>query len=415
MKLTKNELHSIEKKYSDKDVYSDKDLYLINNNEDKTLIIKGQGSVSVVIDNNVEPFSMILSTSDKVKGFELLIDKQSVSFYAFVLEQKELLGTFDNIGLDLDLECNYWFSLDSHNSCLRYGKGELRLLTVLAEYNYSMILKDDKNGDWTKDISTIRPPKAMKDIDIWRDPVTIEPPVIVLPSNKMTMEIAANSWATSPAGLSRECQTLYDTVSGESFVLNTPDFPEFTDAIEFSIKNKDGWCHKKLIEKASEFGETEIKSTYLRITLGMNQGESPGVPYVLEIWPPDHYSPIHNHADADAIIRVLHGEITVNLYPMLSKHHKEPFARKLFKTGDITWLSDKLNQTHQLHNCNINGPTCITIQCYQYGKANNFHYEYFDYIDNVNQEITQFNPTSDMGFLEFKALMRQEWQGIIKK
>lgn len=402
MRLNKNELHNIAIKYKALDC----------ENKNKAFKIKGQGSVSTIIEDNTEAFSIILST-DNEKGFELLIEKEAVYFYEFSSEKRELLKKVEQVGLDEDIDCKYWLSLDSHNACLRYGKGELRLLTVLAECKYTpdTTSEDLCKYDWTKDITDIHISNEINDTVVWRDPVTIEPPVVVLPTNDMTMEIAANSWATSPGALTKECQTLYDTVSGESFVLNTPDFPEFTDAIEFSISNKDGWCYKKLRDKADSSKE-DLESTYLRITLGVNQGNSPGVPYVMEIWPPNHHSSIHNHADADAIIRVLHGEITVNLYPMLSNYHKKPFARKLFKTGDITWLSPNLNQTHQLHNRNINGPTCITIQCYQYGKENNFHYEYFDHI-NDNGEIEQFNPTSDMDFLDFKALMRQEWQGII--
>jgi len=409
MKLNKNELHNIAINY--------KDLDCGNNN--KIFKIKGQGSVSTVIENNTEAFSITLSTHDKKQGFEVFIEKEAVCFYEFFSEKRELIKKIENIkddrkiGLDKDLECRYWISLDSHNTCLRYGKGELRLLTVLAECKYSLdtTSQNPSQYDWSKEIKNIHISNEVNDTVVWRDPVTIEPPIVVLPTDDMTMEIAANSWATSPGTLTKECQALYDTVSGKSFVLNTPDFPEFTDAIEFSISNKDGWCYKKLREKAYSSKE-DLESTYLRITLGVNQGNSPGVPYVMEIWPSNHHSSIHNHADADAIIRVLYGEITVNLYPMLSNYHKNPFARKLFKTGDITWLSPDLNQTHQLHNRNVSGPTCITIQCYQYGKENNFHYEYFDHI-NEKGEIEQFNPTSDMDFLEFKALMRQEWQGII--
>jgi hypothetical protein len=38
--------------------------------------------------------------------------------------------------------------------------------------------------------------------------------------------------------------------------------------------------------------------------LGYNLGDSPGVPYVLEIWPVGHYSPIQDHGDANAAIKV---------------------------------------------------------------------------------------------------------------
>jgi hypothetical protein len=64
----------------------------------------------------------------------------------------------------------------------------------------------------------------------------------------------------------------------------------------------------------------------------------------------------------------------------------------------------------RLHNTNVNGPICMTIQCYAYGSLdNNSHYEYFDYIDNSGKAIGHFDPNSDMDFIAFKALMKQEW------
>lgn len=35
-----------------------------------------------------------------------------------------------------------------------------------------------------------------------------------------------------------------------------------------------------------------------------------GIPFVLEIWPAGHNSPIHNHGNAYGIVRMLHGDIT---------------------------------------------------------------------------------------------------------
>ncbi|CAF4346539.1 unnamed protein product [Rotaria magnacalcarata] len=70
-------------------------------------------------------------------------------------------------------------------------------------------------------------------------------------------------------------------------------------------------------KKSSRFGASNIRATYLRITVGSNTGSTPGIPYVLEIWPPGHYSPVHAHANAYGIIRVLYGEIHVKLYRAL--------------------------------------------------------------------------------------------------
>jgi hypothetical protein len=208
-------------------------------------------------------------------------------------------------------------------------------------------------------------------------------------------DIAANT-VLPKANLTAMGQKLYANISGENFVLNTPDFPDFAEAIEYSIATPGCWAHEKLLEKSSEFGTPNPREVYLRITLGKNGGESPGIPYVMEIWPANCYSPIHNHANANAIIRVLHGQIKVFLYPFLSEIQKinndpllpinpkdtygnKNFASKVFSEGDITWISAVQNQTHQLYNPNIGGPTCITIQCYMYDESDTAHYAFFDY------------------------------------
>jgi predicted metal-dependent enzyme (double-stranded beta helix superfamily) len=211
---------------------------------------------------------------------------------------------------------------------------------------------------------------------------------------------------TVPAGLTRTGQKLYDNVAGTRFVLDTPDFPEFSAAIKASIADPGGWCAKVLDSKAGEFGKRDKDKTYLRITLGINQGESPGVPFVMEIWPSGHYSPIHNHGNADAVIRVLHGEITVSLFRFLSPQETKPFAVRTFVKEDVTWISPRLNQVHQLFNRHPEEP-CITIQCYLYGDDNFTHWPYFDYVEEDG--LGHFDPNSDADFLDFKKTMQEEW------
>jgi predicted metal-dependent enzyme (double-stranded beta helix superfamily) len=211
------------------------------------------------------------------------------------------------------------------------------------------------------------------------------------------------------ANLSIVAQKLYDCIAGKQFVLDSSDFPDFSKAIEHSIKTPGLWCHERLKQKATEFDKDkpDEKETYLRITLGENSGESPGIPYVMEIWPSGHYSPIHNHAGASAVIRVLHGSINVSLFPFLSGDALEPFGKADFNQGDITWISPSLNQIHQLKNTDKT-TTCITIQCYMYKQGNITHYDYFDYLDAAGNK-QQYEPDSDMEFVAFKKRMRKEW------
>jgi len=327
-------------------------------------------------------------------------------------------------GLDSDADCCYWFSIDSHNRVLRYGKGEVRLGTMLAELKYPDAPTDDPADihsrdpfEWVEKVEFVSYLSDTGNVNFFplksfRDPVTTDPAMYVLPMDAITMDDIAHNRATVAANLSETCQKLYYSVAGAKFKLDTPDFPHFSDAIEASIASPQGWCNKILKKKASElqFGGKgpNPDMTYLRITMGINQGDSPGVPFVMEIWPPGHYSPVHNHAGANAIIRVLHGEITVNLYPMLSKSHLQPIGVAKFGKDNVTWISPDLNQTHQLRNTNVAGPTCITIQCYMYEEGDTEHYNYFDYLGDEGEK-GHFVPDSDMDYLSFKEQMKREW------
>jgi hypothetical protein len=231
---------------------------------------------------------------------------------------------------------------------------------------------------------------------------------VVKSIDDLTMADVAIGAYLPNAALSPAAQSLYNCVAGKKFVLDTPDFPDFSKAIEYSINTPGLWCNKRLLEKANEFGRAEPLETYLRITLGQNNGESPGIPYVMEIWPVGHYSPVHNHGGANAVIRVLHGSINVSLFPFLCADGVDPFATTGFNKGDITWISSTLNTVHQLKN--LGQDTCVTIQCYLYDKIDAAHYDYFDYLDTEGVK-KQYEPDSDMEFLAFKELMRKEWNG----
>ena len=258
-------------------------------------------------------------------------------------------------------------------------------------------------------IVSLRLSETVVPLRLLKDPITLAVPLFVKGTRELTMDDVAGTKYLPWSQLSPASQTMYNCISGDKFVLNTPDFPDFSDAIEYSIRTPGLWCNTRLKEKSTEFGSDPLE-TYLRITLGQNNGESPGIPYVMEIWPVNHYSPIHNHAGASAVIRVLHGSIHVSLYPYLCNDAEgvEPFGTQDFTKNDITWISPTLNQIHMLKNLASNTETCITIQCYMYESANTEHYDYFDYLGEKYAKH-QYEPDSDMDFLAFKEKMRAEW------
>ncbi len=377
------------------------------------LVIHGQG---VFLFHCKSPSTFTFYNKERSDGLEVSITPSE--FLVKRLSNGDQYLTQDpakSTGLTHRSGAYYWFSLDAQNQAFYAGIGEARIET--ATYQYRADPKDhlwEANKIFLESLVTISDLGDIVPIRILKNPITTSVALRVKGTDELTMDdVAANAYlphsALSPAG-----QVLYHCVSGKRFTLNTPDFPDFADAIEYSIRTPGLWCNTRLKEKATEFGkDPQPLETYLRITLGQNNGDSPGIPYVMEIWPVGHYSPVHNHGSANAIIRVLSGSIHVSLFPYLcddgnDKDPVKPFAEADFEEGDITWISETLNQVHQLQNLPSNPSACITIQCYMYDQNDKVHYDYFDYLGDHHVKA-QYEPDSDMDFVEFKRLIREEW------
>jgi|GEM_PF-1723821 len=325
-------------------------------------------------------------------------------------------------GIDKNPKCRYWVSIDGLNKRLRYGKGEMRMTTALLDYQYDTpmtLFNKDERAKYTF-INELSEFKASHEIDLWtlwKDPVVAEPPVLVVRPTDFTMDMAAKNEATTITSLSKECQILYGNVA--DFELNTPDFPDFEQAIEYSMRTEGCLGHKILKYKIdhNQFGaesDNPYQEAYLRITLGYSQGESPGIPYVMEIWPAGCASPVHNHGYTHAIIKVLRGSIDVDLYRMLPTKFSSDdcLSTAVFHQNDITYIMPEVNQFHLLKNNLNNTDTCITIQCYSYSQDDDEHYKNFDFVEN--NEEGHFDPISDCDFITFKETIKKEWEDYLK-
>ena len=241
---------------------------------------------------------------------------------------------------------------------------------------------------------------------------------LVLDSNKLSLfDLDQNEFIFS-ASLPPACQELYANIArGENIGLDWPPHtgePKLSDAIRYSIKTKGKILYNKLEEKATEFGGNNPSETYLRVTLGMYRGNSPGIPYVLEIWPEQHYSPIHDHGNAYAIIKVVHGSINIHVHNKNVKtDNQEPLKKVTISKGDVTWISPNWYQTHRLIN-NTSGDYCATIQCYQYGDDDQRHWPYFDYVSEQNQ-IEDFLPNSDFHFISLREKLLEEYKTYLNE
>ena len=373
------------------------------------LIVHGQGIFVFDIKDITKKCVFKIHNSDKTNGLKVILTPTSVE----VIKKPENQPLIDikSKGLLNKKDVYYWISIDSQNRQLYAGIGEARMENVIYRHQFEMT---EENKKFLENLShiTISNKSAINPIRLIRDPVTMNVPMRIKNTDDLTMtDIASNSYLPT-AYLSPTSKKLYDCIAGKNFQLNK-ESADFANAIEYSIATPGMWCYEKLKAKSREFNPDKPNEleTYLRITLGQNNGESPGIPYVMEIWPPHHYSPIHNHGGSSAVIRVLHGKINVCLYPFLCEDEGiKPFGEEVFETNEITWISPTLNQVHKLENKD-DKTTCITIQCYMYENEDVKHYDYFDYLD-VDGNKQQYEPDSDMDFIIFKQTIMEEWSKV---
>lgn len=365
------------------------------------LAVKGQG---VIVFKTAAPSAKLaFFNENNVNQISVEFSKNSVN--VMCMPGKEpLIDRDNNTGLVDASGAFYWFSLDSQNQVLYAGVGEPRLETAIYKYAFPSCLSRINKGFLETFTHIAGRDESIMTLKILKDPITATVPLLVADTAELTMDDVATGDVMPVANLSTVSQKMYNCIAGPKFGLP----PDLYAAIEYSIATPGCWCYETLKKKATEFNrdKPDILETYLRITLGQNNGESPGIPYVMEIWPSGHFSPVHSHAGAEAVIRVLEGEVHVDLFPFLGGG-VEPFGAGDFKKGDVMWISPTLNQIHQLRN-NSTKQTCVTIQCYMYDGTDDKHYDYFDYLDAAGK-VQQYEPDSDMDYEAFKALMLEEW------
>lgn len=108
-------------------------------------------------------------------------------------------------------------------------------------------------------------------VDFDKNPFTCNWSLFVLDSSKNTLfELDSNNYTFS-ASLPAACQELYHNVVQEGVYLDWPPGLEkykLSDAIRHSLKDPDGLLHKRLEEKAGEFGEHDEEKNLLAYDSG---------------------------------------------------------------------------------------------------------------------------------------------------
>lgn len=409
---------------------------------------------------------------DKLGYLEVVISPKRALFNSRKPGEKVHTGpaTGKNGSLEVNKKVSYWCSFNRNERILKYGKGYFMEETTLLTKMFPFPKTEDEDDPWqfifrpdvTKEI-------AMKDVDpieelairgvpelpaqflksssnmgvlinqafssmlacrqvfssipnnertklkarvdvekkvsFYPHPLTYNWSPLVLDSSKATLlELGSNHFVMS-ASLPTTCQELYGNVSSPDVALDWPfSSPRLSDAINYSINTEGKILYEKLKEKSKDGG-----MSYLRVTLGTHRGFSPGIPYVLEIWPAGCESPIHNHGNAYAVIKVLHGAIKVTIYNKTwnSEDTQQELSSFTAKQGDVTWISPNWFQTHKLTN-ESKQMYCATIQCYKYGCEEELMWPYFDYLDG--KTVKEFLPDSDFDFAKLREDLLQEYR-----
>lgn len=298
-----------------------------------------------------------------------------------------------------------WVSVDRDNHRVSFGCGYMMRRNQLVELQLPDHLagREVQSVVFTEPLVfyEARPPRVN------RMPVVLDAPPVVVDRDSLTLEDLARNARLPASMLPDESQTLWGTVSGQRIGVSS----ELAAAIDYSL-DTEGKCLFEIIRRKrekSEFGDPSM--VYVRVTIGPAEGDSPGIPFVMEIWPRDCRSPVHNHGNTVAVIKVLHGSISVAWYgPLADKGNPEPrrLDEATFHAGDVTWLTPEMYQTHQLKNPRTD-TACITIQSYRYLDRDDVHHEFFDYVGPKGGDLQFFEPDSDIDYLELVRKVGEEY------
>ena len=397
---------------------------------DKPLPLNGEGTISVNVKRS-QPFAIRIQPDypEDNKGYvEVRIGSNEAHFWGRKPDAEakiEPLGEGNPTGaLEPDRKVSYWFSFNRNGRFLKYGKGYIMEETTHLKQDFGAPKEKPEDDKWWFIFRPDTPKQVMiltsvlasydskslvdmeKLVGFYPYPLTTNWPPLVIDSSKSTLDNLAGNHFIQSASLPEACRELYENVAAGDVSLDVPDTdPKLTDAIKYSINTEGKILHKKLEEKSEKEG-----MGYLRVTVGHDRGASPGVPYVLEIWPKGSESPIHNHGNAYAVIKVLYGEINITVYNKTWKDAstQEKLNSFVAKKGDVTWLSPNWYQTHKLSN--LSSEFCATIQCYKYGSEDYLNWPYFDYLDGKEEGVHEFYPDSDFDFLEMRKDLLQEYR-----
>jgi len=364
-----------------------------------------------------EYFRLRVNTTEAVFDYKLNTQEEAVTIRRMTdathLVDKGMLTTYW-----LSFSTTYCESSKTYIPDLRYGKGfamekttlmheklqypDIEPLFTVKTVKYARVFQDVVRSIAAdeKNILDLQPRVYQS-----KTPLTVDPsPVAIDSATASMMDIDLDR--TLSTMLPDKARILFDTVKNfelDEIIVNAIRFSLITPGMTlYTIAEKKG--------QPSGDGGFLPDQVYIRVTVGKDSKIGPGIPFVLEIWPSGMKSPIHDHGDAVAVIKVLHGEINIDIYNKLIQPRKILTDADILQSfaptkGQFTWMDKNWYQCHQLKN--VTDDYCATIQCYLYDDSDRVHWPGFDYIEVNSKDVEIFNPESD---LDYKVMLHKVLQ-----
>lgn len=167
------------------------------------------------------------------------------------------------------------------------------------------------------------------------------------------------------------------------------------EAIRRSLQK--GVLHDIMIEKQAEVPYPDM--VYLRVDCYVKAVQAP---CILEIWPGQHYSFIHEHSDSTGIVFGLAGRVDAMVYKSLA-WDAEKLALISIDRGNAAWLDKEYFQVHRLFCPLPRDEYGATFHIYNHCKD-----EYFRYVDEKTHEIELFETKSDINWFDLVEQLEKE-------
>ncbi|XP_055334209.1 uncharacterized protein LOC129585522 isoform X2 [Paramacrobiotus metropolitanus] len=298
----------------------------------------------------------------------------------------------------------HWVSFSSRSAgddappFIKFGHGYQMVGNIL----YHFRSKSKNNHDPTlRQIRTISLGDHIPLFDkmkLKKEPVLVDLEPIIIPNDQLTLEhLASEKFYMSP----NSCPIVSGLLSK---VLAAKFTQDHLDAITFSLKTPGCVLHSILQMKQSKSLFGNANSSYIRIPLRRSLLISPGQDMVLEVWPARHCSPVHDHGNSTAVIKILQGSLKSEWYnPIVNGSYEPPelIKAETVYAGNITWMRSDLYQTHKLINEDDHTPA-ISLQVYRYEEGTGAYNEDFFYYKKGPDDpyLGAFFPSKDIDIKE---------------